>query len=84
MELLFLIGLFGQVLGKVETFDTSQMRHAMLTEYCQMIKNERIYKTEDLEKTCVMKVSFFNSRVSFHYSLSLALFIQAHYALIKF
>lgn len=64
MGLAMLIGCLslGVVLANI---DPSLIKHQLLMAYCDKIKHERVYKTMDLENSCVMKVAFFdNKRVS--------------------
>jgi len=44
--------------------DPELTRHETLTEYCLLMKPDRLYKKFSLEFECVMKVSIFGNKVN--------------------
>ena len=46
------------------TLDPANLRHEMKVTYCLEQRSKRIYRTENLEDTCTLKVAFFSEHVS--------------------
>ena len=61
--LVVLLTVVAPMLEAGTVFDPDLMRHETLIEYCNRMKQDRLYKKFRLEDDCVMKVSVFQDKV---------------------